>query len=186
MGPFLKVFDILPGWAWALICAGLLLSCGAVSVTAYVKVAAAQGDAATARETLATERGNHQKALANETAKVLKLTRELIAARAAQEKADADAKNTVDGLREDLRRRSRAGGGVGLRDPNATACGGGTPSAAGPAAPGGGAHAAEASGVLSAELEGLLLRLAGEADDINIAYASCRADAVTLREKLTP
>jgi hypothetical protein len=72
-----------------------------------------------------------------------------------------------------------------LRDPNQTGCGCSGPSSGGQAAAGpqaGGANAAEAGGLLSAELSGLLTRLTQEADAINIAYASCRADAYEVRK----
>ena len=70
-----------------------------------------------------------------------------------------------------------------LYDPNATGCSGG--SAQGQTAPGaqvGGANSAQSGGVLSAELSGLLTRLTSEADTLNAAYISCRADAYEVRK----
>jgi hypothetical protein len=122
--------------------------------------------------------------LATETRKVLDLERRLTAALAAQEKTDADNARTVEALRADLRRKSRAGGGPGLRDPFAAGCGGGGggSQAAAPADAGAGAaDRAEAGRALSAELEGFLIEQAAAADAINIAYASCRADSQAVR-----
>jgi hypothetical protein len=70
-----------------------------------------------------------------------------------------------------------------LRDPNQTGCSGAAPGpqAAASAAVGGG-NAAEAGGLLSAELSGLLTRLTREADTVNAAYISCRADAYEVRK----
>lgn len=127
--------------------------------------------------------------LATETRKVLALERQLGAVRAAQEKTDAENSKTVAALREDLRRKSRAAGGPGLRDPFAAECGGGGGSAEGAAAAGadgGGADATETGRLLSAELEGFLIDRLSEADDINIAYASCRADSQAVRVKPAP
>jgi len=122
--------------------------------------------------------------LASETLKVLELERQLGAARAAQEKTDAENAKTVAGLRADLRAKSRAAGGPGLRDPFAAGCGGGGGDTQGPAAAGadgGAADRAQAGGLVSQPLEELLLELADAGDEINIAYASCRADALTIR-----
>lgn len=83
--------------------------------------------------------------------------------------------------------RASAGSAGRLRDPNAAECGvgGGGAPGADPARTGGGAaDAAEASGFLSANLTGLLLSQAKSVDDINVAYASCRRDALNLREVL--
>lgn len=122
--------------------------------------------------------------LAIETRKVLDLERQLGAIRAAQEKTDADNARTVDALRADLRRQSRAGGGPGLRDPFAAGCGGGgggAQAATAADARAGAADRAEAGRALSAELEEFLIEQAAAADAINIAYASCRADSQALR-----
>ena len=76
-----------------------------------------------------------------------------------------------------------------LRDPNAAAAGcrsGGAgasttdPGLADPDA----ADAAEAGGLFSAGATELLQRLTREADAINAAFASCRADALSVREVL--
>lgn len=63
--------------------------------------------------------------------------------------------------------------------------GGGGAQGADPARAGGGADdASQAGGLFSAGATELFLRLTREADDINIAYTSCRLDALSLREVL--
>lgn len=93
-------------------------------------------------------------------------------AQALQEKKDADAKSRIARLQRELDALGR------LRDPNANGCGGGGGSST-PGVPqadaGGAADAAQTGGLLSAELSGLLRRLWREADEVNVAYASCRA-----------
>ncbi len=122
--------------------------------------------------------------LQTETNKVNALQLELGALRASQEKTDAVNSQTVAALRDDLRRRSRAAGGPGLRDPNAAGCGGGRGGAA-PAIASGAvdspADGTETGRLLSPELERLLLDRLEEADVINNAYASCRPDAMNIR-----
>ena len=75
-------------------------------------------------------------------------------------------------------------GPLRLRDPHASSrgCSGGGPTsgAASPAGAGA-ADPPEAAGVLSEELARLLRALTIDADQINAAYASCRADAYTVR-----
>jgi len=116
--------------------------------------------------------------LAEATEKVLVFERKLAAERAAQEVKDAANKKLV----ADLGTRLRA---VGLRDPGATGCresGGGTESTVA-ASPGDRpANTTEGTGVLSQQFTDLLLAQASEADAINLAYISCRADAFSVRE----
>ena len=99
-----------------------------------------------------------------------------------QEMQDAANQKTVDDLSDRLR---RAAGPAGrLRDPNAPQCGpggGAPPRDFAPTAVAGAADRAEAGGLLSEQLSGLLRRLSREADDINAAYASCKADALGVR-----
>jgi hypothetical protein len=101
-----------------------------------------------------------------------------------QELKDADHQKTVADLSSRL--RTLAGPAGRLRDPQAFGCGAGgsgSPGAVAPA-PGVGADGgAQAGGLLSKPLTELLFRLTREADDINNAYASCRADAYTVRAK---
>ena len=99
-----------------------------------------------------------------------------------QELTDATNSKTVAGLSARLR---HAAGPVGrLRDPNSQGCGGGGGGPQGTDAAGAGARAddaAEAGGLFSAGATELFQRLTSEADEINLAYASCRADGQALR-----
>ena len=120
--------------------------------------------------------------LASETDKVHHAEQVLQDFKNHQELQDADHQKTVADLSDRLRRL--AGPAGRLRDPNATGCGSGSGSAQGadPAAAADRANdGAQAGGLLSAELSGLLAERAKEADDINNAYASCRADAFKVR-----
>ena len=123
--------------------------------------------------------------LAAETDKTRLLERSMRAALNNQELKDATNQKTVSDLSDRLRRA--AGPALRLRDPNSVAgcgpSGGGTPGAT-VAAPGDRpADAPQAGGLLSVQLSDLLTRLLREADDINDAYASCRADAYTVRDQ---
>lgn len=102
---------------------------------------------------------------------------------AEQERKDDANKEIVAGFELKLR-AARALSAGRMRDPNATGCRGGGQDATGQGSGSpvnGGNNPAETSGLLSAELTGLLDKLTREADDINVAYASCRADAFTIR-----
>ena len=116
----------------------------------------------------------------------------------AAEQAMQDIKNTQelkDGTHQktvaDLSNRLRmlAGPSGRLRDPNAVGCGGGSsspPSEAATAPGAGAADSAETGGLLSVPITELFSRIVREADDVNNAYASCRADAYTLRGQPQP
>ena len=120
--------------------------------------------------------------LASETAKTRSTELALQTIKNQQELQDADHQKTVADLSDRLRRLSGSTGR--LRDPNAAGCGGGGGSATDQVASAAGDRAddaAQAGGLLSGELSGLLRGLASEADAINNAYASCRADAFAVR-----
>lgn len=143
-------------------------------------------DRAMAEATAATNALKAQAAatLASETAKTRSAEQALQAIKNTQELQDAAHQNTVADLSDRLRRL--AGPAGRLRDPYAVGCGGGSGGAPGAAATTPGDRAAdttEAGGLLSAGLSGLLQRLQREADTINIAYASCRADAYAVRQQ---
>ena len=116
--------------------------------------------------------------LASESAKVADAEKRLREFKDSQEVRDVKANSVVN----DLRGRLLAAGR--LRDPFAGGCGpgGDTAKSATTASPGAGAaDGTEAGGLLSAQLTGLLSKLTSEADAINIAYVSCRADAMSIR-----
>ena len=125
--------------------------------------------------------------LARETGKTRAAEQTLQAFKNQQEIRDAENKRVVGALADQL--RAAAGAAGRLRDPNArlAGCGGGGggTAAADPARAGGGApDAAEAAGLLSKQLTEFLLNQAAEADQVNLAYISCRADSFNLREVL--
>lgn len=120
--------------------------------------------------------------LASETAKTHAAEQALQSQTHTQDLKDADHVKTLADLSDRL--RSVSGPAGRLRDPHATGCGaggGGATSAATPAAGDRAGDPTQTSGILSVELSGLLQRLTREADDINAAYASCRADAYAVR-----
>lgn len=122
--------------------------------------------------------------LSDETEKTRLLERALQAATHQQELKDATHQKAVSDLSDRLRRL--AGFGMRLRDPNATPAGcwpsgGGAQGPTAAATGGRPADGAKAGGLLSAELTGLLQQLQREADDINVAYASCRTDTYAVR-----
>ena len=120
--------------------------------------------------------------LAAETTKTRSAEQALQKQTDSQNRKDHAHEKTVTDLSDRLR---LSAGQLGrLRDPQAAGCGGGGGSTTGDPASGAGAGAADpaqAGGLLSAGLTGLLQRLTLEADTINTAYASCRADAYTVR-----
>lgn len=123
--------------------------------------------------------------LAAETEKVRERSRFMNAMLTNQNLKDSTHEKTVADLADRL--RLAAGPAGRLRDPHATGCGGGgggTPAGSVSSADGGAADRTEAGGLLSAELTQLLQHLAREADAINVAYTSCRADAYTVRAAL--
>ncbi|WP_294768646.1 hypothetical protein [uncultured Rhodoferax sp.] len=168
-------------WAKVAILLGLLLA-----LMFGVSVIDKRGyNRAKAESTAALEkqRGEARATLAAETEKTRAVEAEFREFKLNREHIDADNQKTV----ADLQRRVRtlAGPTGRLRDPNAPGCGGGggrTEAQAAASHGSGAENGAQAGGLLSAELSGLLQRLTAEADEINLAYASCRADAFQVRE----
>jgi hypothetical protein len=122
-----------------------------------------------------------------ETLKTKAVEDVLAAALHERELKDADNHKTIEVLSTYI--RSIVGDSGRLRDPNAAGCGSSGGSTAGQTfsnASSGPANGAESGGLLSAELSGLLTRLTREADDVNEAYISCRADAFQVRASDTP
>jgi hypothetical protein len=127
-------------------------------------------------------------ALARETGKTRAAEQTLQAFKNQQEIDDAKNKRVVGALADQL--RAAAAGAAGrLRDPNASPAGcgrgGGSAKGADPARAGGGAaNVAQTGGLFSKEASGLFQQLTREADEVNVAYISCRADSFTVREVL--
>jgi hypothetical protein len=121
--------------------------------------------------------------LADQVSKTRAAEQALTTAKHNQEQKDAKHTQTIAAYAARL--RAAAGPAGRLRDPNAPQCGGSgdrPPGDPAPAAAAGAADKPQAGGLLSEPLTELLRRLAREADDINAAYASCRADAYTVRQ----
>ncbi len=106
-----------------------------------------------------------------------------------QERNDADHQKTIADLSDRLSGLASRNAGR-LRDPYAlqpAGCrpgGGGTPRNPASAAGDRAADPTEADGLLSKQLSDLLRERTREADDINAAYASCRADAWAVRGRV--
>lgn len=120
--------------------------------------------------------------LADETAKVATAEKALNDFKNQQELKDATNQKTVAGL--SARLLNATGPAGRLRDPDAAGCGrgGGGAQGADPASADDRANdPAQTGGLFSAGATQLLQRLTREADDINAAYISCRADAWSVR-----
>lgn len=123
--------------------------------------------------------------LATETAKAAAATKALQDFKITQEKEDAINEKTVSILADKL--RALAGPAGRLRDPYQTGCGVGGGNAQSQSVGGtqsGQGNGAEAGWLLSPELTQFLLTKDNEADAINLAYISCRADAGKVRAEL--
>lgn len=132
---------------------------------------------------LAQQKAQAATLLATEIAKTRATEQALQTLKNQQELSDAKNQKIVAGLFDRL--RGIAGPAWRLRDPNAPRCwpgSGSTPGAAASAPRDRAADPAEAGGLLSVQLSELLGRVLREADDINVAYSSCRADVYTVRE----
>lgn len=127
---------------------------------------------------LAVQKTQAAQLLATETTRANEAERRARELIAQQEKNDASNLKTIGTLAARL--RALAGPDGRLRDPNVGAgCGGGGsgPAGAPAAAPADRpADPAQTGGLLSAELSELLRARLTEADEINLAYTSCRAD----------
>jgi hypothetical protein len=154
----------------------LLLAVRAIDQRGYQRATAEASNALQAQKREAAA------VLATETAKTRAAEQALRDFKTNQDIQDAKAQSTVADLSRRLRQLADQSGR--LRDPHAPGCGAGSgsaPSEAAPAASGGAEHPAEAGGLLSEQLTQFLFEQAASADDINVAYISCRADAYTVR-----
>jgi len=128
------------------------------------------------------QKADATKLLDEERAKVVATEKNLRNFKDNQEIKDANNKKAVSGYE----RRLRAAAGIDsrLRDPHAGrgSCSGSPTSAVATGASAGADDGPQGAGLLSKELTQFLLDQAASADDINLAYASCRADALSIRE----
>lgn len=155
----------------------LLLAYGNWRESEGVRVTKMTYDAA-----LAKQKKEAAALLANETAKT-KISEEALSnLKNLRELQDVENQKTVAGL--SARLRDLAGPTERLRDPHAAGCGCGGRGATGQAA---GAdvdradNGADAGGLVSQPLTDLLFKITDNAEQINLAYISCRADSVSTR-----
>lgn len=176
--------DWLSPTRWLMVAAALLAALGAFKVwevrterVGYAK-AEAYYTAVLARQSAAASA-----ALTVERAKTDAARQELDAFRVQQEVKDEHNARTMAALGDRL--RGLLNGAGQLRDPHAGACadsiGVPAPVETAAAANGGADNGTQTGGLLSAPLSGLLRELTAEADSINTAYISCRADALAQR-----
>ena len=174
------MFALMSPLLWRILAVAAVLAAITAAVLGYGHSRYSKGVAVTTaayEQALSKQKIEAAQLLAEATGKVLVFERKLAAERAVQEGKDAANKKLV----ADLGTRLRA---VGLRDPGTTGCResrGGTESTVA-ASPGDRpANTTEGTGVLSQQFTDLLLAQASEADAINLAYISCRADAFSVR-----
>ena len=117
--------------------------------------------------------------LATESAKVSAAEKRLREFKDSQEVRDVKASGVVNDLRGKLLAAGR------LRDPYAGGCGASSDTAKGTATAASSAGATDGgsdAGLLSERTSANLRELVAEADAINIAFASCKADALSVRK----
>ena len=174
----LGIFGIVPGWVWAAMLAASVAH-GCVTTT---QRDSARLDVRAHKAAIDKQKSDAAITLSAETAKVLAAERRGREFKDAQEAKDATNKTKVDDLQRLLRVAAVATGR--LRDPNAAGCGGGnsrpeTATATGPADRA--ADGAENGGLFSAAATRLFGKLTREADEINLAYASCKSTLMAER-----
>jgi hypothetical protein len=189
------ILDLVPGWVYALALAAALAWGG---VNAFERNLARSGEAAakvmakanadaleSARLQVDLNKKQAARLLADETAKVAATETRLANALAKLEKTDVANKTTVAGLKTRL--VAAAGAAGRLRDPYGApdrcgASGGDAKGQTATSADDSPANGAAPGRLLSAELSGFIEQRLAQADALNIAYASCRADAFTVRQ----
>lgn len=165
------MLSIVPALVWALLLTGSVLhGCGVSLQRDH-----ARAELKTIKAAVTAQNIEAAAKFKTKTDEAKALETQLKAFRAAQEKTDAANKTTV----ADLSRKLRAAGG--LRDPGRPS--GGSPAGQAPAATADRAgDAPSGAGLLSESFTAMLLADAARADEINLAYISARADALSLRE----
>lgn len=173
----MNLLSFVPSWLWAILLAGAVMTnCVSQNQLAGQKLKYAKLELDVSKQKIEAA-----KLLTQETTKVLDAERLLRTAQSAQNLKDASNEKTVVTLRRDLDMSLVAGR---LRDPFANGCGnsGNSPPVETPTVTANsGGNSAQTGGLLSPELTDFLLIRLEEADTINLAYISCRADAVTSR-----
>ncbi len=172
-------------WRWilGLVCAGAVVAL----YNSRIEASVAQGRAAATAEyklLLAKQAAQAQQTLMSEQDKVRETERALRALKDQQEVKDAQNQQVLAVLGARLRSLLDESGRLrdpyGAPPPAGPGCGAATVEASASTS-GGADDGAQAGGLLSKPLSGLLQRIAEEADAINIAYISCRADSLAQR-----
>jgi hypothetical protein len=180
------LFNIVPGWLYAIgLAIALAAGFGEREMKQHYKADAIVQKANVTKlsSAIKTQKDEAAAMLRTINASVLAQQKTIDAARAAQEQKDATNVQVVAGLQQGLH-DALATRGSRLCNPAPAGRGSSGGGAAGQAAAGAGtgaADGAQAGGVLQPDAHGLLERLMKEADAVNIAYASCRADANMMR-----
>lgn len=180
------IFNLIPGWLWAIaLTIALAVGLGEREMKQHYKAEAVEqaANVMALSRAIKTQKSEAAAMLRTLNASVLAQQKTVDAAHAAQEQQDAKNVQVVAGLQQGLH-DALATRGNRLCNPAPTGRGSGGGGAAGQVAANastGAADPAQASGLLSTDAQGLLGRLMKEADDVNNAYASCKADGVTVR-----
>lgn len=172
MKALLGIFDVVPGWIWATLLAGAALT----NCATQTKLQSQRLETANLKTEAAQRAKIQAEALSVEVEKTRAIERKLADASIRQEKTDANNKTIVADLGRDLADRR-------LLDPFARGCDAAKAEATGNPASGEG-HSAQANRTLSIEFDSFLKQLTSDADEINIAYASCRETVINDREAL--
>ena len=181
MGAGLSWLALVPRWLLAALLAALLAGMASLAGMQTLRLHAVQG-------ALAKEQAAHADLQAAVEAQKLEAARQLIDltatrdalqrklddAHTAREKIDAQNKFVVAAQQARLDAALRDRGGRLCGPPERGSGGAGAPGGAAAGAGSGAGDAPEATWTLRADAGRLLGRLIGEADEINVAYASCR------------
>jgi len=176
MSAVTSLLGLIPGWLYAALLAASVVTNGVTMMKLSVE-RVAHGALKTA---VAEQKAQAAQLLAAETERVR------LAEQALQNTLNTqNAKDTKNAITiETLRQRLVAAAAIGLRDPHAIGPSGQSTNGAATAPPGDSVgDTAQAAGLLSTKLVGLLQSLTLDADRINAAYASCRADALAVRQQ---
>lgn len=169
----------------ALLLAVIALGISAFGLVHYGHSKGVAETTATYETALSKQKAAASLKLADETAKTRSIEQALQTFKNEQDLKDEKHQTIVAAM--STRLRGLAGPAGRLRDPNQTGCGsggGGAQSATATATADRADDRAETGGLLSGPLTDLFLNITREADEINVAYTSCRADSIGIRKKI--
>ncbi len=175
MTALLAALDFIPRW----ILMALLVASLAAGCVEKVKLESSKKSLAELTAAVEKQKVDAKALLASETAKTEAVNAKLNDAKDKQESEDAINNQTITVLADKLH-------ATRLRDPGGGGCGGSTQSGVAASPTTGTTDTAKDTGFLSAELTNFLIGQAKAADEVNLAYISCRADSYKLRSTLNP